>query len=165
MDRAGYGQVLKRDIARIAQVGAVTGSVAGFAGLMAAKGSSALAGATAAGWTWLLVATLPLGLAGLATLAARRGGPSAYAAPNVLGRVRVLLVVGLLGGVGGVVLEFVVASYVPTLFSLWRLDAATVRASLVAAYPWTAACCALGATAAMALSAGLAFHLSQARRR
>lgn len=155
---------MTRDIARIAQVGAVTGSMAGFAGLMAAKGSSALAGATAAGWTWLLAATLPLGLAAVATLAARRGGPSAYAAPNALGRIRVLLVVGLAGGVGGVILEFVVASYVPTLFSLGRLDAATVRAAFISAYPWMAACGALGATAAMALSAGLAFHLSRARR-
>jgi hypothetical protein len=161
MDRADFGQVLKRDIARMAQVGAVTGSVAGFAGLMAAKGSGALAGATAASWTWLLVATVPLGLAAVATLAARRGGPSAYAAPNVLGRVRVLLVVGLLGGVGGVILEFVVASYVQTLFSLWRLDAATVRASLISAYPWTAVCGALGATVAMALSTGLALCLSR----
>jgi hypothetical protein len=155
--------VLKRDIIRLAQVGAVTGSVAGWAGLIAAHGNAAVAGTVAASWTWLLLATLPLGLAAVTAGQLWRPGGVAYGAANALALARVLLVIGLIGGSAGVLLEFVVASYIPTLFSFWRLDGAVVRSALLAAYPWSAIAAALGATALAAVFDSMAVRLRQSK--
>lgn len=151
MNGEAIAGLLKRDIARVAQAGALSGSAAGFAGLISAHGNASIAGETAAHWTWLLVAALPLGLA-LATAGELwRADGKAYSAQSAIALARILLVIGLLGGAGGVVLEFVVASYIPTLFSAWHLDVFAVRSSLVANYPWAAATGSLVATVAMAM--------------
>lgn len=143
MDQETARHTIRRDIMRVARAGALAGSVAGWAGLLAAHGDAALAGTTAAHWTWLLVAAIPIGL----VMATRSMRASA----------RVLLTIGLLGGVIGVVLEFVVASYIPTVFSLMRLDIVTVHGALVAGYPWAAALTALAVTAVVALIEAMVF--------
>ncbi len=137
--------------ARIAGVGLVLGAVAAWLGLLSG-GTPAAVGAAAARWYPLMVFGLPAALIvdtfsdlGRA-LATRRGAGS-----PTLTIAGTLIAIGVGGAVLGTAYFFVATFYVPTIFSLFKLDPIAIRAAVLVQFEWPMAGIVVAVSVAAAL--------------
>ncbi|WP_018968564.1 hypothetical protein [Rubritalea marina] len=138
MNRLEISTGIKKDIVVLVQLGAVTGSLAGFMGLLASNGDAEHAGAIAASWTWALAITLPLGQVLICLFKHVRSSkcPNVYGAEGGLAVFRLLCVIGVLGSILGMITAVLAASSIPSLFSFGQLDVVEVRSGLVEHWQW-----------------------------
>jgi hypothetical protein len=130
----------------IANSGLVVGAIAGWAGLLTGGTAAAVGTASIYGYPALVV-VLPVVLVVETFFPLRRLLESPRPPPVSPVQLGALLVATAVASVILATVYFlVVATYIPTIFSLFRLDPIAVRAAMVSQFSWPSAWLLLGVT-------------------